>query len=1223
MKALTIASLYVVVACVVLGNSAGAQTMLELNDQLPPYLLSARLLNNGHFSITTNYTTDTTKTLIYREDGAGNRPVNYTSHVHIKIDDVVYQLPYEIDRTTDLPPPPNPLIVQDLFRDTVQGRPRINTRLLAIPSAGDSVKLVFTMEPVQRPSGGFIRLSVRVDNSGIVPHSIGVLMLVDTKIGKNDRAPIGTAFGYSGIESQYRRNTAPGIPEFWIALEGTPLAPGLTARGNLRASELIEPDRFLFGNWVDDNSTGIPGLYKVMWDERIPSGLSFTDSAILLLWEQQKLAARTRKLLAATEIGLVDSLSVSFGTGGGGGGSGGGGGGSLGVAGPGGCMRVATVIEDTCGKAGYSPYAPDTVTSLFLVTNTGQNLLNNVRVELGALPAGIRPLVQTTQVIPAALTVDQTGVGLASFEVVPRLYDQTYTIPIAFMANASDTILQSTVCVIVPGILGKIDGANTVTLPVCPGNRDTFDIPVKLDGIRCLPMYRATVIAPSGAPASIVGPLPVLPANGSASVQIESAPLSEQQTDVYVQIVVRDWESLAPGDTTWVELIDTVKVTIVGKHAEVQALTAGDTLVLPRICVRDTMVDSMQIQNVGGCDATITNARLSNDAGGVFTLNTKTVIPQTIARGARGQLFVQASSAIAGTFVGEIEFSSPAKPVVIRVPVKIEVDKPAYSVQGDTLYMDTICTNATTAKSFDLANITGCDILIDSVRILGTDPAAISPQTSFLVGPKSTLSISVAVTPVVQGAWTSTFRIFSAEGGNRDITVVGYSADKSLNVTDSIYMGRQRVSQNMVYVLDSVVISNNSQTPLTITGVQYGGQNPTDATLELPGGQPWPITILPLQGQTCFVTSRTQGIGERRTLAILQTREQLCAPILPVTIVQYGVQPLLDIERHDIQKGSVCYGGVADTTVTIRNIGNEALSINKITCTGSNAFTLPEPLPIRLDSGEEKQLAIRLSPTRIGPDACECTVQTNADWFTVQDTTLRIGIVGVVCGTLWADTVDAMVGTVSEIPIYLQPDERTTLTQDSLFAVLASQGTLTEFEVRTDSSMARFTTDIQGLISGTVQPVPGSAYVSGVPAVTGTVNELARLSADILLGSRLRSPIIIKLNTIAGGYFDIRTKDGLLRADYCAFDQRRVTPVQQGVQLYTYGADVSLIGFESGTVLVQWHTLQGDLLSSQEMSVSAGETVSVPVPNNSHGVLFVTVTGTNGVVQRSAVVHLH
>jgi hypothetical protein len=29
-----------------------AQTMLELTDQLPPYLLSARVLSNGHFSIT-------------------------------------------------------------------------------------------------------------------------------------------------------------------------------------------------------------------------------------------------------------------------------------------------------------------------------------------------------------------------------------------------------------------------------------------------------------------------------------------------------------------------------------------------------------------------------------------------------------------------------------------------------------------------------------------------------------------------------------------------------------------------------------------------------------------------------------------------------------------------------------------------------------------------------------------------------------------------------------------------------------------------------------------------------------------------------------------------------------------------------------------------------------------------------------------------------------------
>ena len=243
-------SVYISFLFVALSISAVAQSSLSLDDQLPPYRLSAFLLSNGHFAVSTAYT-GTLKPLIYREDGSGNRPVNYTSHLHVKVDGVVYKMGYEVDEATGAPPP-NMIRVLGLFRDTVSGRPRINANMLVLPGAGDSIKIVFTMEPVKRSSGAFIRLSVLIDNRGVRSHDIGVLMLIDTKIGDNDRAPIATSFGYRQVETDYIAGTTPGIPDYWIALEGTPVAPGLTARGNLIESGLITPDLFVLGNWVDD-----------------------------------------------------------------------------------------------------------------------------------------------------------------------------------------------------------------------------------------------------------------------------------------------------------------------------------------------------------------------------------------------------------------------------------------------------------------------------------------------------------------------------------------------------------------------------------------------------------------------------------------------------------------------------------------------------------------------------------------------------------------------------------------------------------------------------------------------------------------------------------------------------------------------------------------------------------------------------------------------------------
>ncbi|MBK6292848.1 MAG: hypothetical protein IPF59_14065 [Ignavibacteria bacterium] len=113
-----------------------------------------------------------------------------------------------------------------MFRDTVERRPRINYEMAAImPGSGDSVRVTFTMEPVKRPSGGFIRLSVSALNRGASNHDVGVLMLIDTKIGDNDQAPIATAFGFSGVETSCESELLPECRSSGLRLKEHPRHP--------------------------------------------------------------------------------------------------------------------------------------------------------------------------------------------------------------------------------------------------------------------------------------------------------------------------------------------------------------------------------------------------------------------------------------------------------------------------------------------------------------------------------------------------------------------------------------------------------------------------------------------------------------------------------------------------------------------------------------------------------------------------------------------------------------------------------------------------------------------------------------------------------------------------------------------------------------------------------------------------------------------------------------
>ncbi|MBL7999140.1 MAG: hypothetical protein JNL32_10935 [Candidatus Kapabacteria bacterium] len=455
------------------GMLTHAQSSLTILNALAPYNLNPTLLSNGHFSITTNYFPAGTKGIIYQEDGQSGRPVNYTSHFHLRIDNTVYQLEYEADTATRLAPPPNVIRIQRLFRDTVNGTPRINARSFAIVQ-GDSMHILFSMFPVKRQSGAFIQMTIQVQNSTSQDRRVGALMLIDTKIGDNDRAPIATSFGYSGQETGFAAGTGNGLPDFWLAMEGTPITPGLVARGNLRDEGLITPDRLIFGNWTDYTSQGIRGLASVMWNERNASGLDYTDSAILLLWNETLVQRGSTVVKASTEIGIADSLSVSFGgTSIGGGGTYGRGG--IGIAGAGTCISVSAQDEIPCGFAGWSAYLPDTLEAMYLVTNLDSVAnKNNVRVVVPSFPAGLRTGTATGNVIPSSLIPSQTGVSVLKIIPLPRLQPQSYNVPVAVVINAQDTIVRDTLEVCVPGLQGTLESRDRSYPPVCPQTADTL-----------------------------------------------------------------------------------------------------------------------------------------------------------------------------------------------------------------------------------------------------------------------------------------------------------------------------------------------------------------------------------------------------------------------------------------------------------------------------------------------------------------------------------------------------------------------------------------------------------------------------------------------------------------------------------------------------------------------------------------------------------------------------
>jgi len=1158
-------------------TTATAQTSLDLTDKLPPYLMSASLLNNGHFSVSTRYT-GTSKTLIYKEDGTGNRPVNYTSHIHIKVDNTLFQLPFEVNPATDFPPPVNPLKILQLFRDTVAGRPRINARMLALMPGNDSIIALFTMEPVARPSGGFIRLTVDVENKGAVQRNIGVLMLVDTKIGNNDRAPIATAFGYSAVETLYDD------------------------------VDLIVPDIFMFGNWVDDPANNIQGLYRVQFDERAPSNLAYTDSAILLLWRQQRMARGMRKILAATEIGVSDSLSVDSGDGGGGGG-GGGNGDFLGIAGTGTCLSTDTLHEAPCGVAPYHPYQPDTLQALYLVTNTAATTANNVRIVSGPYTPGLLPVATSTAVIQNTLATQETGVGVVSVGLLPRLNSTTYALPIAVVRNVADTVLRDTLCITVPGLLGSIDAFDATSPPTCPGVNDTTLLRVLSRGVRCLQITDVSVLAPGSTEVRVVTPFPAqLAANSTSTIPIEVTPSGVGTRTVRIRVAVRDFETLLPGDTTFVDLADTITLTINGRLAELDPILTGDTLELVKVCINDTTGDDVLLQNIGGCAVSITNATWLNSAGGRFFFPASYVVPTVAAptsvpRAQRTQVPISFVSATPGTFVGTLRLQTNGSPAVVDVPVRIVVEAPTLTVDQDTIDLDTVCPGTAVVRSIRLRNPTKCIVGVDSAFNAGADSVGIAPNTGFSISANGAVSITTTVNRTAAGPFNGLVRIRSV-AGDIDVVVKGVAATRALTVTPSplIDLGDIRVGQSGS---GTITIQSSGDAPVTISNIIVGGPQAAECIVSPPAGVTFPVT-LPVGGSlVCTVTMTPTDIEIRRAIITVVGANGICTLPTPTDVRARGISPLLDIEPRILPLDAACIGGFLDTTITLVNRGNAPLQVTGIVDTNvASPVSTTATFPILIDSGGRATLPIRVQPSRLGGFTWIASFTSDGEWFTPADTTLRLDGTALLCASISLDTIDADIGTVVPVTIVMTSDVGT-VSAEQMRTLINDVGGATVLRIQQDESLLRMPTNVEGQLFGASAvtiPVPGgpgsvseTTISSNVPLVQDNVFGLMR--ADVVLGSSTRTGLTLFVDSLAGGHTRLTVNPGLVRARYCAIDNRFVqTPAQPVIAWFdTDNHNVHVSAKEAGTYVVHVLDVVGRVVQTQRVTLDANTSLVFPL----------------------------
>jgi hypothetical protein len=153
-----------------------------------------------------------------------------------------------------------------------------------------------------------VLITYTMTNTDSAPHQVGLRLMMDTKLGNNDGAPLRMGYLTAASEKEIAEKD---LFPFWQAFDDLP-SPNIVAQGTLelREADIFPPDRVILANWGS--------LVDSPWDYSTQEGQSFIragetekDTALALYWDPIKIPAQGKRTVR-TLYGL-GGLSLSSG----------------------------------------------------------------------------------------------------------------------------------------------------------------------------------------------------------------------------------------------------------------------------------------------------------------------------------------------------------------------------------------------------------------------------------------------------------------------------------------------------------------------------------------------------------------------------------------------------------------------------------------------------------------------------------------------------------------------------------------------------------------------------------------------------------------------------------------------------------------------------------------------------------------------------------------------
>ena len=220
--------------------------------------------------------------------------------------------------------------------------------------------------------------------------------------------------------------------------------------------------------------------------------------------------------------------------------------------------------------------------------------------------------------------------------------------------------------------------------------------------------------------------------------------------------------------------------------------------------------------------------------------------------------------------------------------------------------------------------------------------------------------------------------------------------------------------------------------------------------------------------------------------------------------------------------------------------------------------------------------------------------------------------------------MDAEVGKPLALAVRFAPDKATTKTPQQLVQMM-NQSTLNAMSIGISYNgnlvrLRNFEAN-SGMIGRqlpqVVQVTASTARITTTTALDESTI-VATLQGDVLLNQDYQTPVRIQVAIFASGYSRIVTRDGLIRAQYCAFSNRQINT--SGITTYLqirqapYN-EVQVYSSENATATLTLVNILGQTIATIYNGELASGTHTYTLPEDlQHGMYFVMLKSAGGVL---------